>query len=81
MNKSFDIGLEQLTGTAGISIGNSVSTKYAGDGAEAAVPDRLRGTFFLETFGCQMNDTIRRKSRAFCCRAATDKWSRRSLPR
>ena len=56
MNKSFDIGLEQLTGTAGISIGNSVSTKYAGDGAEAAVPDRLRGTFFLETFGCQMND-------------------------
>jgi tRNA-2-methylthio-N6-dimethylallyladenosine synthase len=33
-----------------------VSTKYAGDGAEAAVPDTLRGTFFLETFGCQMND-------------------------
>jgi tRNA-2-methylthio-N6-dimethylallyladenosine synthase len=56
MNKSFDIGLEQLTGTAGISMGNSVSTKYAGDGAEAAVPDTLRGTFFLETFGCQMND-------------------------
>jgi len=56
MNKSFDIGLEQLTGTAGVSMGNSVSTKYAGDGTEAAVPDRLRGTFFLETFGCQMND-------------------------
>jgi tRNA-2-methylthio-N6-dimethylallyladenosine synthase len=37
-------------------MGNSVSTKYAGDGAEAAVPDTLRGTFFLETFGCQMND-------------------------
>ncbi len=56
MNKSFDIGLEQLTDTAGVSMGNSVSTKYAGDGTEAAVPDRLRGTFFLETFGCQMND-------------------------
>ncbi len=56
MNKSFDIGLEKLTGAAGISMGNSVSMKYAGDGAEAAVPDTLRGTFFLETFGCQMND-------------------------
>ena len=56
MNKSFDIGLEQLTGTAGIALGNPVGTQYAGDGAEAAIPDALRGTFFLETFGCQMND-------------------------
>lgn len=56
MNKSFDIGLEKLTGAAGISMGDSVSMQYARDGAAAAVPDMLRGTFFLETFGCQMND-------------------------
>jgi tRNA-2-methylthio-N6-dimethylallyladenosine synthase len=56
MNKSFDISLERLTDTAGISAGNSVSTQFAGDGAEETVRDNLRGTFFLETFGCQMND-------------------------
>jgi tRNA-2-methylthio-N6-dimethylallyladenosine synthase len=44
MSKAFDIGLERLTGQA----------------SSSAAPHRIevsgRGTFFLETFGCQMND-------------------------
>src|SRR5580693_1503314 len=44
MSKAFDIGLERLTGRA----------------SSSAAPHRIevsgRGTFFLETFGCQMND-------------------------
>ena len=44
MSKLFDIGLETLTGQT----------------SPAAAPPRMevsrRGTFFLETFGCQMND-------------------------
>jgi len=44
MSKLFDIGLETLTGEASLS------------GAPPRVPESGRGTFFLETFGCQMND-------------------------
>jgi tRNA-2-methylthio-N6-dimethylallyladenosine synthase len=46
MGKLFDIGLQQLTGPA------------PGDraGVRIPAPHSTRGTFFLETFGCQMND-------------------------
>jgi tRNA-2-methylthio-N6-dimethylallyladenosine synthase len=44
MSKPFDIALERLT------TGRSYSAATAG------VPGRERGTFFLETFGCQMNE-------------------------
>jgi tRNA-2-methylthio-N6-dimethylallyladenosine synthase len=66
MGKTFDIGLEKLTGGAESSIGSSITTKnegsadHAGARLEAselgAVRGASRGTFFLETFGCQMND-------------------------
>src|SRR6202795_536988 len=44
MSRLFDIGLESLTGQPAFS------------GAVQGVPTEGRGTFFLETFGCQMND-------------------------
>jgi len=44
MSKPFDIGLDRLTGRT------SYSEAFPG------VPEVQRGTFFLETFGCQMND-------------------------
>src|SRR5713226_10141579 len=44
MSKPFDIELERLTGQP------SYSEVFPGLGAGQ------RGTFFLETFGCQMND-------------------------
>jgi tRNA-2-methylthio-N6-dimethylallyladenosine synthase len=44
MSKPFDIELERLTG--------QTSYSEAGSGTSAG----RRGTFFLETFGCQMND-------------------------
>jgi len=44
MSKPFDIELERLTGQAAHSRG------------VPGVAARQRGTFFLETFGCQMND-------------------------
>jgi len=46
MSKKFDIGLETLTG--------NLAAPRASRLAPERVPDR--GTFFLETFGCQMND-------------------------
>jgi tRNA-2-methylthio-N6-dimethylallyladenosine synthase len=50
MAKSFDIGLERLTGGGGV----------AAVAADSVAPSRAEatggGTFFLETFGCQMND-------------------------
>jgi tRNA-2-methylthio-N6-dimethylallyladenosine synthase len=45
MSKEFDIGLETLTGNAA-----------APGASRLAEPVPERGTFFLETFGCQMND-------------------------
>src|SRR5690242_18981949 len=58
MGKTFDIGLEQLAGSRGLPIGVSFgSQEHAEGAAEAgAVRAAARGTFFLETFGCQMND-------------------------
>jgi tRNA-2-methylthio-N6-dimethylallyladenosine synthase len=44
MSKAFDIGLDRLTGQASAGI------------TPAQVIDGARGTFYLETFGCQMND-------------------------
>jgi len=44
MSKLFDIGLERLT------------SQLAFSGAVQGVAAGARGTFFLETFGCQMND-------------------------
>jgi tRNA-2-methylthio-N6-dimethylallyladenosine synthase len=44
MSRPFDIGLETLTGQPLVS------------GNVASVGAGQRGTFFLETFGCQMND-------------------------
>jgi tRNA-2-methylthio-N6-dimethylallyladenosine synthase len=46
MSKSFDIGLESLTGRRVAS----------GEPAAGSASADSRGTFFLETFGCQMND-------------------------
>ncbi len=46
MSKSFDIGLESLTGRG---VANSPA-------APGWVSPPSRGTFFLETFGCQMNE-------------------------
>src|SRR5436309_8928111 len=44
MSRLFDIGLERLTGQPAFS------------GVVQGVTGEGRGTFFLETFGCQMND-------------------------
>ena len=44
MSRLFDIGLERLTGQPAFS------------GAVPGVTAEARGTFYLETFGCQMND-------------------------
>jgi tRNA-2-methylthio-N6-dimethylallyladenosine synthase len=58
MGKTFDIGLDQLAGSQGLPIGVSVGAqKLVEAGAEAGTfLGAARGTFFLETFGCQMND-------------------------
>ena len=60
MGKTFDIGLERLTGGAGFHLGASLNAQVSGmsgapEGLETLAGSR-RGTFFLETFGCQMND-------------------------
>jgi tRNA-2-methylthio-N6-dimethylallyladenosine synthase len=46
MGKLFDIGLESLTGRG---VANSLA-------AQGCVSPPSQGTFFLETFGCQMNE-------------------------
>jgi len=56
MSKTFDIGLERLTGGAGLPLGVPVDITGVQAGTEPAMPGGARGTFFLETFGCQMND-------------------------
>src|SRR5271154_5538709 len=57
MGKNFHVALEALTGTSLAAVehptsrvGSRVQSRAAQSGATAA------GTFFLETFGCQMND-------------------------
>jgi tRNA-2-methylthio-N6-dimethylallyladenosine synthase len=62
MGKSFDIGLERLIAgdserrVAGRALpqGGSLSTATAS--AQARVPVQPSATFYLETFGCQMNE-------------------------
>jgi tRNA-2-methylthio-N6-dimethylallyladenosine synthase len=85
MGKSFDIGLERLTGIGvpgdgqpqegGVPFANDAQGKKpplhggvadlrvghysitpASEGAQAGVPVPQESTFYLETFGCQMND-------------------------
>src|SRR5882757_493089 len=50
MSESFDIRLESLTGTK-VAVPNSVIAPRS-----QFKSDNARGTFYLETFGCQMND-------------------------
>ncbi|MGB2623455.1 MAG: tRNA (N6-isopentenyl adenosine(37)-C2)-methylthiotransferase MiaB [Candidatus Acidiferrum sp.] len=56
MSKTFDIGLEKLTGGAGFRPGVADGMALEFGASEVTVPGTPRGTFFLETFGCQMND-------------------------
>ena len=56
MGKTFDIGLERLTGGAGFPFGMPVGARDANAEIDTLATSALRGTFFLETFGCQMND-------------------------
>ena len=51
MEKLFDIGLEALAGGPAARGGLATNTPPPGES-----PPGGRGTFFLETFGCQMND-------------------------
>src|SRR5580693_4670741 len=55
MGKSFDIGLERLT-SAGVPEGKAPASEggpYIGGEQDV---DATGSTFYLETFGCQMND-------------------------
>ena len=57
MGKAFDIGLEALSGTAipnSPDAANSASTRSAG--FSPATGPAAQQTFYLETFGCQMNE-------------------------
>ncbi|HLZ50563.1 MAG TPA: tRNA (N6-isopentenyl adenosine(37)-C2)-methylthiotransferase MiaB [Candidatus Acidoferrum sp.] len=58
MGKTFDIGLEELAGSQGLPIGISAGAQKLAEAAVqvGGVRTAARGTFFLETFGCQMND-------------------------
>ncbi|HET7108615.1 MAG TPA: tRNA (N6-isopentenyl adenosine(37)-C2)-methylthiotransferase MiaB [Candidatus Acidoferrum sp.] len=53
MGKSFDIGLERLTGTGVPGIDD---TQEGGLKPSLLVAGGAESTFYLETFGCQMND-------------------------
>src|SRR5271163_4962589 len=56
MSKTFDIGLERLIGGSSLPLGVPDGMTGARPGIEPRMAGRSRGTFFLETFGCQMND-------------------------
>jgi tRNA-2-methylthio-N6-dimethylallyladenosine synthase len=56
MSKTFDIGLERLTGGSGLPLGTSAGIQNASAEFQESNLGTSRGTFFLETFGCQMND-------------------------
>jgi tRNA-2-methylthio-N6-dimethylallyladenosine synthase len=60
MGKTFDIGLERLTGGPGFPVVAPLDAQPPRINASAeeteATKGSRRGTFFLETFGCQMND-------------------------
>src|SRR5579863_7909626 len=55
MGKSFDIGLEMLTG-AGVPVSGDGQPQEGGLKPPLQVADGAESTFYLETFGCQMND-------------------------
>ena len=71
MGKAFDIGLNQLAGMSGetgasdektrtLMIREGCGTQDGGAqalaGQAGAVPQKAGQTFYLETFGCQMNE-------------------------
>src|SRR5258708_39859654 len=62
MGKSFDIGLEQLAGTgvpeekAPASESGRYDVGLSVEGAQPGMAVPQGQTFYLETFGCQMND-------------------------
>ena len=56
MSKTFDIGLERLTSGSGLPLDTGVGMQNASAELHAGLLGASRGTFFLETFGCQMND-------------------------
>ncbi len=56
MSKTFDIGLERLLGGSVPALDGSLIPLLAGPSAGPMAVGAARGTFFLETFGCQMND-------------------------
>ena len=53
MGKTFDIGLERLTGGAAAPLS---AAGFVAQDSRLEAASTPRGTFFLETFGCQMND-------------------------
>src|SRR6516162_972260 len=59
MGKAFDIGLERLlgAGVVGLPDGRALASQSAQSKArfETQRTPVVRGTFYLETFGCQMN--------------------------
>jgi tRNA-2-methylthio-N6-dimethylallyladenosine synthase len=56
MGKTFDVGLEKLTGGAGFRPGGADGISLEYGEVRVAAAGTTRRTFFLETFGCQMND-------------------------
>jgi len=80
MGKSFDIGLETLTGIGLPSekAPASESDRYLGElvseGAQAGVPVPQGATFYLETFGCQMNDHDSEKVAGVLLARGIGKW-------
>jgi len=54
MGSTFDVGLEQLT--ANTPGAERVGPEFCANELRAKHPLSGAGTFFLETFGCQMND-------------------------
>ena len=62
MGKSFDIGLERLTGVGVPAIEESqeggvpFANNAPGEKPSLQVAGGAESTFYLETFGCQMND-------------------------
>jgi tRNA-2-methylthio-N6-dimethylallyladenosine synthase len=55
MNRAFDIGIESLRGALGVGP-NVAAIPSDSASREKSTNSGQPGTFFLETFGCQMND-------------------------
>ncbi len=57
MGKAFDIGLERLVGTSLVTaVGPPYPAVSQRDSSETRSSEATAGTFYLETFGCQMNE-------------------------